>query len=386
MSDNTIFCRGNRELFDDYVDFINYVFSLHGKSTDFKKLLPKLYDSEYPAAEETYFAIKDGKIKGVVGAFDHDISVCGRTIKTRGIGSVSVHPYSRGSGYMKKLMSMALGDMISDGVELSVLGGRRQRYNYFGFDKLGAYYSFGITDDNMRHTFGSERRHNISFKKVEAEDKEILAEIDNLTRSMPLHPLRSSERIFDIFSSWNQVLYAGFDDDGSFVGYATYIDSCVSEILLIDEKRVLEFVSALFDFCGGKKLLVKLPAYLPTYIDALVRFCEGYSVDLQKSFCVLNYKTVVESFLNLKSTYQQLPQGVLVLEIDGFAKKEKIAIVVSDTGISVEDSIVAPDLTLSHLDAMNLLFATICPARRDLPIFAQLWFPLPIFFYQSDAV
>ena len=134
---NMYYGRGTAEMFDDYLDFINYVFGFNGDSSDFKKLLPKLYKYEYEPAVNSFVALEDGKFRAAVGAFDHDMSVCGTRIKTRGIGNVAVHPYFRGCGYMKKLMNMALDDMIEEGIDLSVLGGRRQRYHYFSYDKLG---------------------------------------------------------------------------------------------------------------------------------------------------------------------------------------------------------------------------------------------------------
>ena len=98
--------RGNSEQFDEYMDFINYVFGFNGNSSDFKKLLPKLYKYEYEPAVSSYVAVENGKLKSAIGAFDHNISVCGSVIKTRGIGNVAVHPYDRGKGYMKKLMNI----------------------------------------------------------------------------------------------------------------------------------------------------------------------------------------------------------------------------------------------------------------------------------------
>ena len=74
--------RGTAEMFDDYMDFINYVFGFNGNSSDFKKLLPKLYKYEYEPAVSSYVAVEDGKLKAAIGAFDHDISVCGEYLKT----------------------------------------------------------------------------------------------------------------------------------------------------------------------------------------------------------------------------------------------------------------------------------------------------------------
>ena len=47
MANNIYYGRGTAEMFDDYMDFINYVFGFNGNSSDFKKLLPKLYKYEY---------------------------------------------------------------------------------------------------------------------------------------------------------------------------------------------------------------------------------------------------------------------------------------------------------------------------------------------------
>ena len=41
MADTIIYKgRGNAEMYDDYMDFINYVFGFNGNEQDFKKLLP----------------------------------------------------------------------------------------------------------------------------------------------------------------------------------------------------------------------------------------------------------------------------------------------------------------------------------------------------------
>ena len=78
MSNDIYFGRGTAEMFDDYMDFINYVFGFNGNSSDFKKLLPKLYKYDYMPAVSSYVAVDNGKLKAAVGAFDHDISVCGK--------------------------------------------------------------------------------------------------------------------------------------------------------------------------------------------------------------------------------------------------------------------------------------------------------------------
>ena len=66
--------------------------------------------------------------------------------------------------------------------------------------------------------------------------------------------------------------------------------------------------------------------------------------------------------------------------------KENIKISVNNGNAKVEYTDEAPELELSHIDAMNLLFAPVCPWREKLPNHAKIWLPLPIYVYSSDAV
>lgn len=386
MENEIYYGRGNAEMFDEYVDFINYVFGFNGNGSDFKKLLPKLYAPEYDPCGNSYVAVEDGKLKSAIGAFDHDMTVCGVYLKTRGIGNVAVHPYERSRGFMKKLLNMAIDDMIADGVVLSVLGGRRQRYNYFSYDKCGTVISMSLNDDNMRHVFGRERKHDITFRIVKAEDTDLLAEIRALSEAQDFVPDRTEgKRYFQILSSWNQKVAAGFCD-GSFIGYAVFQDTTVQEVLLKDPTRICEFAAALYDFRGAGKLYFKFPPFAREYITRMIRFCEHYDAEPPKMFSVLSYRPVVEAFLKLKATYCSLPDGALTLRVNGRGGTETIRIEVKGGVPSVVYTDDEPEYTLGHLDAMNLLFACVCPVRDDLPDFARIWLPLPIWTYSSDAV
>ena len=90
--------------------------------------------------------------------------------------------------------------------------------------------------------------------------------------------------------------------------------------------------------------------------------------------------------MKLKATYTDLPDGSIVLGIQGRTRKENIKISVVDGSVSVEYTDETPYTEIAHLDAMNLLFANVCPAREKLPMFTKIWFPLPIYLYSSDAV
>ena len=173
MSDEKIYAgRGNASMHDEYIDFINYVFGFNGRDRDFPKLLPKLYRREDDPAGNSYVVTENGRIRAAVGAFDHTMTVCGRELRCRSIGNVAAHPYDKSRGFMRKLMDMAVEDMVRDGIAISTLGGKRQRYNYFSYEKSGTTYRFSVNSDNMRHTFGTDRtaHHRFDVRALTADD------------------------------------------------------------------------------------------------------------------------------------------------------------------------------------------------------------------------
>ena len=390
MSENNIYHGlGNAAMFDEYMDFINYVFGFNGNSHDFKKLLPKLYKPELDPAGHSYVTVENGKIKAAVGAYDHDLTVCGETLKARGIGNVAVHPYERSRGFMKKLMNLALEDMVKEGVAMSVLGGRRQRYRYFSFDKLGSRFSMSINDDNIRHTFGTSFEPCFDFRRIGPQDTESLDGIAKLYGSSLLHCERPREMLYDILVSWQTKVYAAyFKKDGRFAGYFVADDYSVSEFLIDDVYRpwLAELVRDFFKYLGKGKLVLCIPLHLSAYIETLIDIGEHYDVAPQKSFNILDFEKVTRAFMKLKATYSELCDGRFAVKIDGYAKEETLLISVKDGVPSVEPTELEPDVELSHIEAMNLLFAPFRPERERLPQAPRSWFPLPLFLYSADAV
>ncbi|MEG0687625.1 MAG: GNAT family N-acetyltransferase, partial [Hungatella sp.] len=113
-------------------DFVNMVFSMHRMPHNFEILLPKLYQDGQNTEAYHYLAKEGSKLKAIVCALPFSLISGKHTLSCAAIGSVSVHPYSRGKGYMKELMSWMQKDLKEQGVSLCVLEGRRHRYQYFG--------------------------------------------------------------------------------------------------------------------------------------------------------------------------------------------------------------------------------------------------------------
>ena len=370
---------------EDYIDFINYVFGFNGVAKSFDTLLPKLYTEGCDPVGSSYIAMENGRIKAAIGAFSHTLEVCGTPLSCRGIGNVAVHPSARSRGYMKATLGMAMDEMVEDGVDLSILGGLRARYNYFSFEREGTTLHFRIGAEIMRHRFGTKRTSRFSYRQVKRNDEAILDEILKLSDAQIFKPVRPREQLFDILTSWTQVPYAVYEGD-RFVGYFILGDGGINETQVVSADDYLEVIIGAYDHLHKRELVVSVPPFRPDFAKQLYTFCESYDVMCSKMYSVLCYERVISAFLRLKNTYETLPDGELVLLIHGRGGEEQLLISVKDGVPSVEKTDRAPDVTLEHIEAMSLIFAPYCPDRIQLPSYARVWFPLPLYIYYSDAV
>ena len=131
---------------EDLIDFLNYVFGMNGFDSGFYRLLPKLYRPAFRPEDHNFIVTEDGKLRAAVGSYPIALSVAGHELSAAGIGNVAAHPFHRGKGYMKDCMNMAMRDAVEQGLDFAVLGGRRQRYSYFGFEPAGLCAKFTLED------------------------------------------------------------------------------------------------------------------------------------------------------------------------------------------------------------------------------------------------
>ena len=163
-------------------------------------------------------------------AYPIALSVAGHELSAAGIGNVAAHPFHRGKGYMKDCMNMAMRDAVEQGLDFAVLGGRRQRYSYFGFEPAGLCAKFTLEDHNLRHAWGYKGEpFGYKAERVSPDDADALSAIDGLTRRQPSHPLRPADKLYDTLNNWESKVCKVLSPDGAFAGYFLATGS-VSEI------------------------------------------------------------------------------------------------------------------------------------------------------------
>ncbi len=370
---------------DDLIDFINYVFGFDAADGGFYGILPKLYNKEYHPCENNYVVIENDRFKAAIGAYSEDLSVCGTILKRRGIGNVAVHPFSRSKGYMKKLMNMAIEDMINDGIDISDLGGRRHRYGWFSYEKAGVAMNFSINGHNLRYCFSDTPKKEIELRPVEKNDSDILDKICALQEKEPLHMIRERERFYDIAVSWRNKITAFFID-GEFVGYTIYNGNSLKELSLTDESLFIDIIRNFMEKNNLWDLHIEIPLCFPNRIAQMYPIAESWHPDNGEMYTIFNFKRVVGAFMKLKSTYTTLADGELNVLIHGIAKDENIKISVKNNEVTLTDFSGNPDIELEHKRAVSFFFGIYSPDLCDLPANIKSWFPLPLYLYSSDHV
>ena len=403
MDINYCLRRGEEADYADLLDFGNYVFKI-----DFRSLLPKLYGNHPELSADHVLVTEPGscgeRIRAMVGCFKIPLRVGRDHLLVRGIGTVSVHPYDRGKGYMKLAMHKAIDDAVAEGADYMVLSGRKQRYQHYGFDKCATQYEFELSAsvyDQLRR-FGVEG----ICPPVDETGCRVLSEADSRKYADACRKLYESQPVFAVrkdfvetAESWRSELRV-LEKDGQFAGYMTighaYGSYAVNELVLRDEDGgedgmgYLPGVVALLGAAvrdGAESVQVVLMPFQSKLIRCMTliaehcRICGGYGIN------VLRYAPVVQAYLQVKADSQPLMDGTYVFSVTG---REKVRVCVADGRVTAENvgEEVPADIELPHLQMMNFLFAPTGQAGLcgQQPALERNWFPIPVCFSEQDNV
>ena len=293
------FARPEEEM--EVLDFINAVFSQAARPHDFARLIPKVY--AHPGFAGLHaLALEDGRIRGAVAMLPMTLHAGEATLTGGYIGSVSVHPRFRGKGYMKELMAMQAAEAKKRGYDFMSLGGRRQRYQYFGFARYGSEVHFSVNRDNARHALPQDA----PFAFVPAEEC-------HAERMAALHEKQDyfceRPRFLDALRNFNGEPYAILNQN-DFAGYLVVMGDQITELLLENEADLPGVISAWMRehkncevVCGGD---------MGERIRGLSAFAETYELCPSGMLRVLNWEHVLRALLNLRP----LPDGETVIQIE----------------------------------------------------------------------
>lgn len=361
-------------------------FSDDPNNNNFLDLLPKLYKDKFNCGERNMILKEDGVIKAAVGCFPVDAVAAGRKMKIMGIGNVAVAKDCRRKGYMIELMKDVVAWMIDEGYDYSLLGGQRQRYEYFGYSPAGNALRFEINIGNISRLRNGNTETTFNVKEITENDTEILAKANELNNAQPYHVIRNQENLLDILKSWRATPYAVFNGD-EFKGYfTTNCKGNLSEIKAVNTDDLLDIYLCAMKVMESEIVAFTAPAYDTALCSYMQKICCGMSVCHVEQINILNYAKFIEAFLAVRAQRMNLCSGTLNVLIHGYRKDEQLAITVDGKNVTVTETDADPDFELEHLEAIAFFAGQYSEKRFSAPAFSQSWFPVDFYAGQQDNV
>jgi len=356
----------------------------------FITLLPKLYKKEYKPWENNYCVWEDGVMVAAVGMYVYDVEIAGEAVRVGGIGNVAVARDCRRKGYMKLAMDAAMDAMKAAGCDFGELGGQRQRYQFWGFERGGAAVDASFSTKNLRHAFGeNELDPDWRAQEIKPEDKTAIKQVRAFIEAMPIHYKHGPAAFYDHLRSWNEMPHAIWKGE-SLEGFFTLSRDRrhIGQFRLRDAgslEMALRAAYAVLPEDGYKSIGMGIPMWETDLLRLAEEISEGCDTDDTGMYTILNWEKMLGALLKLQAMCKPLADGQLCLCIKGWAGEERLCISVRDGAPSVSACTCEPGLVLDHLQAMRYFLAPYTVLRDGYPL-AQNWFPLPLGLMGIDTV
>lgn len=362
-----------------YIRFSDMVFTDDGTPISFEASIPKVYGAHIDSSNMHYLAVDDEKgIRGVVAVMPNLLHVGEETLKISYVGSVSVHPQARGEGHMKRLMQMAIADMKADGVDITLLGGQRQRYEYFGFSKGGVGYSVTVGKPNVRHALKHVDASRVTFVQMNHESPWVDA-AHALYEKQSIRFHRNRPEFVDICCNYLHQLWVILDD-GSFAGYMICNESKDSIVELhVGSADMLDKALKAWTMQQGlDRIHLSFPVWQTDMLKRLGSYAERTSYDMRVQSSIYNPRRVLKVLLTAKTRFARLENAAMTFNIEG----DCFTVTVEDGAVRVTDGGEDP-VCLNVLQATQLFaYPFDYQGKPETP---NGWFPLPLYEVAPDG-
>ena len=354
---------------EQLLDFINMVFSQLRVPHDFEALLPKVYAhpgfSRYHAA-----ALEDGRLRATIALLPETLRVTeDHLLKIGYIGSVSTHPKARGQGHMKALMQMLLEQARARQMDFLALGGQRQRYGHYGFEKGCAQAVLTVTRKNMSAALNPAE--NMRLVPIAAQDAALLKAAHALCARQPMTCLREEARFGEIMRTYKGQLYALLKEN-AFEGYMYVHENHIAELALCRENDIDAALKAWL--AERSETSIAVPLHCRQRLAALQRYAEEVSLQDSQMLLILNWQRVLSACFALACASRPMADGCLTVEIAG---EGAWSIRMQGQKCKIATAEGPAEVRFTPAQAVTAFFSAASPLLCDHPLLRD-WLPLSL--------
>ena len=381
--------RCKNEDLDEVRAFVTGVFGV-----DFEHFLPFKYRPGADNCREHFVVRENGEIAAAVLNSPTALRVGENEIGAFCVGTVSVREESRGRGYMTDMLAECLIETAESGAAYSILGGQRQRYEYYGYSLSGFYTSFRVEPSSVRHGCG-KGPSKYKLKKAEEKDADLLVSI---METLPVYAHRRAENFITIENHDFRTPYLVYEGDRA-VGYIDVSrgGDHITELVLLPGASVAELLLA-FTETFGHEFLVEVNTFDSTTARKLFELCSDWTYRPADSIAVLDFPKMLNAYGALGCACGKMPDAKFTIGVESHPFFDKIGIsragvthgsfeiAVRDGRFNAEPTNEKPDITLPYLRAVEYVFTDCAKFYPDSPAAARALLPIPFFIPSADKV
>lgn len=385
--------RARASEFCEVLDFLDFVFSKNSRPHDFVTMYPNLYLPTEESMSNQICLRENGVLKACLLSYPRVMNVNGQRLKVNGIGNVACHPRERGRGFMTTIMKYNNEQMRLDKVHASDLGGRRLRYNRFGYDDAGVSYEADIPQSAVEvlHPNAGDKRYE--FRPLKREDSELIASLKRIYEQKTVHFEYDTDGFYlRLIIPFTDADACAVFDGGELLGYIAVSGGSTADIREICLKDDKDICDVLFHYCveQGRDLHVSFGEWQLKYTRPLFELAHGISVDGSHMWQIIDWEAVLSALMSLKASYTPVPEGALVLDIEGSGR-----LCVENRGgaFSVEPTDSRADITLGSLMAIGALtgrspeiYTSAMGLDKKTAELFNCWFPAPLKVFDTERV
>ena len=372
----------HKEDFDECMDLIDLVFSQAHRPHDFRASVPKTNRPEEELMNRYFGLRENGKLCSSILCWPMEARIGGHDLRFFSLGNVATLHRCGGKGYMAQVMNRVQEYMKESGADLCELGGLRQRYGFYGYERCGERFRFTLSRYNCQKSFLPEKEY--SFAPLLADDAAAVMFCRKLYESSPVYNRRGDDRQFvnHLLSFGNRPELVK-DQNGVFCGYLVQYKGHINEIGLQNTKDALQVCDAYLRQNDLEEVTVDLRWWQQDLLREFDRISEEISVKSDHQFKVFRWDRVVKAFFDVKAAVFPLLPGRAVIGIEGWGN---LSIEVTDGTAAVQKTEEEAQLFLSRSEAHRFIFGPVPGTVAPMdPVFAN-WFPLPLGWNSNDCV
>ena len=199
------------------------------KGYSFRYSVPHIYNNKKTDYSNIHFVAENDKKEfvSIGGNLIQNIQLKNEEYKFSFIGTIGTIPQYRHQGLMSQIVQEINNENIDNSVVFSILSGKRNRYQNFGYEHAG--FQCLYTLDKQQENYLSKNK-DISVKKFKNKDLDTLYQIYTDNQKFTL---RNKDNFVIYLNNHKNKLYTIFDKS-TIIGYLAIKGTTITEINLIN--------------------------------------------------------------------------------------------------------------------------------------------------------